>query len=119
MGVIIDVTSPYLDEDKGHFIKRLKIIDPSFNMTKSINGLKFGYCTITIYAKRPDDLPNVRVLGDIIYLRRYNMENKIDLPFKSTMIIFRDIPIKKIFVIGCYLMVHRMLKDLQIINHRG
>lgn len=51
---MIDATSPYLDEEKGHYIKRIKIIDTSFNMSKSINGLKFGYCTVTIYAKRPD-----------------------------------------------------------------
>jgi hypothetical protein len=70
MGVIIDATNAYFDEDKAHFIKRLKIIDSSFNMTKPINGLKFGYCTVSIFAKRADELPDVRVLGDIIYLRR-------------------------------------------------
>jgi hypothetical protein len=70
MGVIIDATSAYYDEDKAHYIKRLKIIDSSFNMAKPINGLKFGYCTVSIFAKRADDLPDVKVLGDIIYLRR-------------------------------------------------
>lgn len=70
MGVIIDATSAYYDDERGHYIKRLKIIDSSFNMTKPINGLKFGYCTVTIFAKRPDELPDVRALGDIIYLRR-------------------------------------------------
>lgn len=78
MGIIIDATSFYYDEDKGHYIKRLKIIDSSFNMTKPINGLKFGYCTVTIFAKRPDELPEVRALGDIIYLRRFAFEKYND-----------------------------------------
>lgn len=73
MGIIIDATSHYYEEEKGHYIKRLKIIDASFNMTKPINGLKFGYCTVTIFAKRPDELPEVRALGDIIYMRRYRI----------------------------------------------
>lgn len=70
IGVIIDATSHYYEEEKGHYIKRLKIIDSSFNMTKPINGLKFGYCTVSIFAKRLDELPDVRNLGDVIYLRR-------------------------------------------------
>lgn len=70
MGLIIDATSAYYDDEHAHYIKRLKIIDSSFNMTKPINGLKFGYCTVTIFAKRLDELPDVRALGDIIYLRR-------------------------------------------------
>lgn len=74
LGLIIDVTSSYFDEDRGHYIKRLKIIDSSFNMAKSTNGLKFGYCTVTVFAKRPEELPDPRVLGDIIYLRRYKFE---------------------------------------------
>ncbi len=70
LGLIIDVTSSYYDEEREHYIKRLKIIDSSFNMTKPINGLKFGYCTVTIFAKRADELPDVKALGDLIYLRR-------------------------------------------------
>lgn len=85
MGIIIDATSHYYEEEKGHYIKRLKIIDASFNMTKPINGLKFGYCTVTIFAKRPDELPEVRALGDIIYMRRYTILYS-DLHSKSTMI---------------------------------
>ena len=57
MGLIIDATSSYYDEEHGHYLKRLKIIDSSFNMTKSTNGLKFGYCTVTVFAKRPEELP--------------------------------------------------------------
>ena len=70
MGVIIDATNAYYDDERGHYIKRLKIIDSSFNMAKSINGLKFGYCTVTVFGKRIDELPNPRALGDVIYLRR-------------------------------------------------
>jgi hypothetical protein len=115
MGVIIDATSHYYDEDKGHYIKRLKIIDSSFNMTKPINGLKFGYCTVTIFAKRPDELPEIQSLGDIIYLRRYIL-NYLDLLSRNTMITSNHILIKKIFVIGFYLMEKVKLKALVIIN---
>ena len=52
MGLVIDATSSYYDEEHGHYLKRLKIIDSSFNMNKSNNGLKFGYCTVTVFAKR-------------------------------------------------------------------
>lgn len=70
MGVVIDSTGHYFEEQKGHYIKRLKIIDASFNMSKPVNGLKFGFCMVSLYGKRPEDLPNVRMLGDIVYLRR-------------------------------------------------
>lgn len=115
MGIVIDATSHYYDEDKGHYIKRLKIIDSSFNMTKPINGLKFGYCTVTIFAKRPDELPEVRALGDIIYLRRY-LSNNLDLLSKSTTITSNLTLIKKIFVIGYFLMETMTFKVSAIIN---
>jgi hypothetical protein len=115
MGIVIDATSHYYDEDKGHYIKRLKIIDSSFNMTKPINGLKFGYCTVTIFAKRPDELPEVRSLGDIIYLRRYLLNN-LDLLSKSTMITSNLTLIKKISVIGFFLMETMTFKVSAIIN---
>ena len=116
MGIIIDITSPYLDEDKGHYIKRIKIIDPSFNMTKSINGLKFGYCTVTIFAKRPDELPNPKVLGDILYLRRYN-NFYADSHSKNTTITSNPTHIKKTSVTGSSWMAPKMPKDLPTINH--
>ena len=60
MGIVIDATSSYYDDEKGHYIKRLKIIDSSFNMAKSTSGLKFGYCTVSVFARRAEDLPDPR-----------------------------------------------------------
>lgn len=116
MGVVIDSTSFYYDEDKAHYIKRLKIIDSSFNMTKPINGLKFGYCTVTIFAKRPDELPEVRAIGDIIYLRRYNIY-KVDSHFKNIMITSKHTPIESSSVIGFYLMEITTYKASLTTNH--
>lgn len=110
MGIIIDATSHYYDEDKGHYIKRLKIIDPSFNMTKPINGLKFGYCTVTIFAKRADELPDIKAIGDIIYMRRYKISYS-GLLLRNITIISRLTPIRKISVIGSLLM------EIMILSH--
>lgn len=115
MGLIIDVTSPYYDEERSHYIKRIKIIDSSFNMSKPINGLKFGYCTVTIFAKRIDELPDVRVLGDIIYLRRYHKIYS-DLLLRSTMTTSNLTLTRNNSVIGFFLMAIMILKVFQTIN---
>jgi len=118
LGLIIDATSPYYDEERSHYIKRIKVIDSSFNMSKPINGLKFGYCTITIFAKRIDELPDVKALGDIIYLRRYKVMD-LDSLLRNLTIISSLTLIGKTSAIGFFLMAITMLKIFPVINHQG
>lgn len=64
-GVIIDATFPY-KQNKKLYICSLKIVDPSLNTA----GSKGDYATVTLYAKRFEDLPICLRIGDIIRLHR-------------------------------------------------
>lgn len=64
-GVIIDATFPY-KSNQNLYVCSLKIADPSLNASTKGGD----YATVTMYAKRFEDLPIVLRLGDIIRLHR-------------------------------------------------
>jgi hypothetical protein len=64
-GVIIDATFPYKANSK-LYVCSLKIVDNSLN-TASKGA---DYATVTMYAKRFEDLPIVLRIGDVIRLHR-------------------------------------------------
>jgi hypothetical protein len=64
-GVIIDATFPYKTNSK-LYVCSLKIVDPSLNTASK----SAEYATVTMYAKKFEDLPIVLRIGDIIRLHR-------------------------------------------------
>lgn len=64
-GVIIDATFPY-KQNPNLYVCSLKIVDPSLNASTKGSD----YATVTMYAKRFEDLPIVLRLGDVIRLHR-------------------------------------------------
>ena len=66
-GVIIDATYPYKSQSK--YLCGLRVVDPTAHITDS----KEDFATVQIYAKRIEDLPIVKRVGDIIRVHRSNV----------------------------------------------
>ena len=71
MGVVIDATSAYLDETKNKFVKKIKLVDDTYNTARDNPHHKYSYLTVFFYSPKIEDLPNPRHIGDLLYLRRY------------------------------------------------
>jgi hypothetical protein len=72
VGVVIDATNAYFDEGKTKFVKKIKLVDDSFNTHKYSPHQKYPYLTVFFYAPKLEDLPNPRFIGDVLYLRRFS-----------------------------------------------
>jgi hypothetical protein len=70
VGVVIDATRAYFDESKSKFVKKIKLVDDTFNSTHYSPHQKFPYITVFFYGARIEELPNPRFIGDILYMRR-------------------------------------------------
>lgn len=70
LGVVIDATSAYFDESKQKYIKKIKLIDETYNTNRYNPHQKYPYLTVFFYSNKIEDLPNPQALGDILYLRR-------------------------------------------------
>ena len=71
-GVVIDATNAYFEENHHRFVKKLKIVDDTYNTERYNPHQKYAYCTVLFYGPKIEDLPNPRSLADIIYLRRFS-----------------------------------------------
>ena len=67
-GLIIDAGHPYKGQNR--YICTLKIVDPSYHpsVETQTGNMKFGL--VTCFAKRMEDLPVVRKIGDVIRVHR-------------------------------------------------
>jgi hypothetical protein len=72
LGLIIDATSAYFDESKQKYIKKIKLVDESYNTSRYNPHQKYPYLTVFFYSPKIEDLPNPQAIGDILYLRRYS-----------------------------------------------
>ncbi len=72
VGVVIDSTNAYFEESKTKYVKKIKLVDDTYNTGKYNPHLKYSYLTVFFYAPKIEDLPNPRQLGDLLYLRRYS-----------------------------------------------
>jgi hypothetical protein len=71
IGIIIDSTNAYFDEAKTKFVKKIKLVDDTFNTSKYNPHQKYSYLTVFFYSAKIENLPNPRHIGDLLYLRRY------------------------------------------------
>lgn len=72
VGVIIDATNAYFDEAKTKYVKKIKLVDDTYNTARFNPHNKYSYLTVFFYSPKIEDLPNPRHLGDLLYLRRYH-----------------------------------------------
>ena len=70
LGLIIDSTNAYFDEQKQKFIKKIKLVDESYNTNRYSPHQKYPYLTVFFYSAKIEDLPNPRMIGDLLYMRR-------------------------------------------------
>lgn len=70
LGLIIDATSAYFDEQKQKYIKKIKLVDDTYNTTRYSPHQKYPYLTVFFYSSHIEDLPNPKMIGDLLYLRR-------------------------------------------------
>lgn len=70
LGLIIDSTSAYFDESKIKYVKKIKLVDDTYNTGRYNPHHKYSYLTVFFYSPKIEDLPNPRHIGDILYLRR-------------------------------------------------
>ena len=78
-GVIIDISEPFRYENRDDYVVKLKIIDSTFNFKAYIDNrdIRFHkFVTVHIYAKYLAKCPKVKNVGDVIRLRRFNV-NKL------------------------------------------
>lgn len=71
-GVVIDATSAYFDESKQKFIKKIKLVDETYNTGRYNPHQKFPYLTVFFYSALIEELPNPKHIGDLLYLRRFS-----------------------------------------------
>jgi hypothetical protein len=96
-------------------VKKIKLIDDTFNTHKYNPHQKFPYLTVFFYAPKIEDLPNPRSIGDILYLRRYAFCNTDSLSVNTT-IVSRDITLKLNTALGPCLKVIPILLKLRSIR---
>ena len=72
LGVVIDATNAYFDENKARFVKKVKLVDDTYNTAKYNPHQKYSYLTVFFYGPKIEDLPNPQRIGDLIYLRRFS-----------------------------------------------
>lgn len=72
LGLIIDATSAYFEETKNKFVKKIKLVDDTYNTAKYNPHQKYSYLTVFFYSSKIEDLPNPKSIGDLLYLRRYS-----------------------------------------------
>lgn len=70
VGVIIDATNAYFDEAKTKYVKKIKLVDDTYNTARFNPHNKYSYLTVFFYSPKIEDLPNPRHIGDLLYLRR-------------------------------------------------
>jgi hypothetical protein len=75
LGVILDATKPYRTSRSYDFVTKIKIIDPDLNSTTVLDHDK-KYLHVFIYSKDRKEAPKVMQIGDIIYLRLYDVIKK-------------------------------------------
>ena len=63
-GIVIDAGYPF--KGKKSYICTLKVIDPSYNSMEECAKGMIKFNRVTLIAKRLEDLPVVRQIGDII-----------------------------------------------------
>jgi hypothetical protein len=74
-GVIIDATYPYMTKNKEKHLVSLKIVDPSCFLQEGddVDAGSYGCTNVTLFAKRQEDLPLIKRIGDIIRIHRATM----------------------------------------------
>ena len=83
LGLIIDSTNAYFDEQKQKYIKKVKLVDETYNTTRYNPFQKYPYLNVFFYSSKIEDLPNPKFIGDILYLRRYPSSHQ-DSPSDTT-----------------------------------
>jgi hypothetical protein len=71
-GVILDATGAYKTFDSTDYVTKLKIIDPTYNYTTEGYDYK-KYVHVFIYTEKYSEAPTVPRIGDIIKLKKYNV----------------------------------------------
>ena len=72
LGVVIDATNAYFDDSKARFVKKVKLVDDTYNTEKYNPHQKYAYLTVFFYGPKIEDLPNPQRIGDLLYLRRFS-----------------------------------------------
>lgn len=83
LGLIIDSTNAYFDEQKQKFIKKIKLVDDTYNTNRYNPHQKYPYLTVFFYSTKIEDLPNPKMIGDLLYMRRYHITYS-DSPLGTT-----------------------------------
>ena len=115
LGLIIDSTSAYFDESKIKYVKKIKVVDDTYNTGRYNPHHKYSYLTVFFYSPKIEDLPNPRHLGDLLYLRRYN-KAYVGSRSENTMIASKLTILRLITAIGQSLVEIRM--SLLSIRHQ-
>ena len=73
---MIDVTSSYFDDIKKRYVKKMKVVDHTYNSTIYNPKMKKPYATIYFYGPTAEtSMPRPHNIGDVIYLRRFSFSN--------------------------------------------
>ena len=72
VGLILDATCKYKTQTSRDYITKLKIIDEGLNQDSSVDSQK-KYIHIFIFSKNQDQGPKLARIGDIIYLKRFDV----------------------------------------------
>lgn len=75
MGIILDATRPYKTPTAPDFTTKIKIIDSTLNINSPIESDK-KYLHIFLYSKSLNEAPDVLNIGDILYLKFYDVKKK-------------------------------------------
>lgn len=76
-GLIIDASDPYKAEKTEFYTTKLKIIDYTFNINEAIENREIkiqNYAYVFIKNLNKEDAPQVKTVGSVIRLRRFNFK---------------------------------------------
>lgn len=78
VGIIVNITKPFKTANAEDYVTKLKVIDQSLNCNTLLER-KEGekelrkYLHVFIYTKTLELAPSIKCIGDIIYLKRYDV----------------------------------------------
>jgi hypothetical protein len=102
-GVVIDAAATY-KASSSKYITSLKLIDPTMHSLGNEANERFRHVTCIVYAKRLEDCPSVRNIGDVIRIHRANFklykgkpQFNVNIQFNSSWCLFDTQESKKVF----------------------
>jgi hypothetical protein len=95
-GVVVDASLPFHNKDSNRYICTMKIIDQTLHTTGCSENLQqYKHLNCVFHAKRIEDCPQIKQVGDVIRVHRAQVKDfagkkqlHVNVYFNSTWVLF-------------------------------